>query len=190
MISDKNLKAIITKSNLSIKEEDYKVAEDLAKQSNKTIAEILLDKQLLDETTLYKAAANYFEIEFVELKNKEIKKEVLELIPAPLAGTHQVVAFDQDKDKISLAMVDPTDIQTIEFLHRKTGLVPQVFITTPSDLKAALRKYHAELEDDINLKTVNEKIGDEIDTKALKKAAEELPVINIVNSQSPNCYIR
>ena len=182
MISDKNLKAIIAKNGLVIKPEDLKTAEDTAKQTNKTMAEILVEKQLTDESSLYKAAANYFEIEFVDLKNKDIKKEILELIPSPLAGTHQVVAFDKSQDKIFLAMTDPTDIQTIEFLHRKTGLEPQVFITTPTDLKAALHKYHAELEDDINLKIVNDNGKDETDTKALKKAAEELPIINIVNS--------
>lgn len=182
MISDKNLLVIIDKNKLTIKPEDLKAAEDSAKQANKNLADILLEKQIIDETTLYKAAADYFEIEFVELKNKEIKKEILELIPSPLAGTHQVIAFDKSQDKISLAMTDPTDIQTIEFLHRKTGLEPQVFITTPTDLKSALHKYHAELEDDINLKIVNEVGKNETDAKALKKAAEELPVINIVNS--------
>lgn len=79
-------------------------------------------------------------------------------------------------------MVDPSDIQTVEFLRRKTGLEPKVYITSPSELKTALRKYHAELEDDINLQVLSESKDGKTDTKTLKKAAEELPVINIVNS--------
>ena len=74
-------------------------------------------------------------------------------------------------------MTDPSDIQTIEFLRRKTGLEPKVYITPPGDLKEALRRYHAELEDD--LKVIQDETG--VSGGDLKKAAEELPTINIVN---------
>ena len=181
MISDKNLKDIIKKYELPVGVENLKLAEIEAKEKNKKISEVLLEKQFIDETALFKAAAQYFETEYVELKNREINKEILNLIPSPLAGAHQVIAFEKDKDQIKLAMTDPTDIQTIEFLHRKTGLNPQVFITSPSELKAALHKYHSELEDDINLGAVKNANG-EVDAKTLKKVAEELPIINIVNS--------
>ena len=32
----------------------------------------------------------------------------------------------KNKNEVKLAMTDPTDIQTIEFLRRKTGLEPKV----------------------------------------------------------------
>jgi len=182
MLSDKNLKEIIKKYKVKIDPQELKMAESTATQQGKPLEEILMHKELIDEEELYKNAASFFEIEYIELKNKGIKKDVLDLIPSPLAGAHQVVAFDKDKEHIKIAMLDPTDIQTVEFLHRKTGLEPRVYITAPSDLKNALRRYHAELEDDLNLTVVAEDEDGKIDTKILKKAAEELPVINIVNS--------
>ena len=103
----------------------------------------------------------------MSLKGREIKKEVLNLIPGPVAGTHGVVAFDRDKTEVKLAMADPTDIQTIEFLRRKTGLEPKVYVTAPSDLKEALRRYHAELEDD--LRVIQDASGGEAAPSDLKK---------------------
>jgi len=180
MLSEKNLRLILKKYEFPLKPEDLRATTEKAKKVSKTLEEVLVADGLIDETLLYQKAGEELGFPFVALKGKEIKKEILNLIPGPVAGTHQVVAFEKDKDDLKLAMTDPTDIQTIEFLHRKTGLEPKIYITAPSDLKDALRRYHAELEDD--LRVIQDVTGGDVGTKELKKAAEELPIINIVNS--------
>ncbi len=179
MLPLKTLQAVINQYQFKVTAEQLKTAEDKAAKLNKTMMEILFADGILDEQAFFEKAGEFLEVPFAALKGREIRKDVLNLIPGPVAGTHQVVAFDKEKDQLHLAMTDPTDIQTIEFLHRKTGLIPKIFITTLSDLKDALRRYHAELEDD--LRVIQEAAGS-TDTKELKKAAEELPIINIVNS--------
>lgn len=154
--------------------------EEKAKKVNKNLEQYLFDENIVDENKLYTKAAEYFTVPFISLHGTEIKKEVISLVPAPLAQTHNVIAFAKNKNEVSLAMTDPTDIQTIEFLHRKIGLLPKIFVTSPSDIKEALRLYHADLESDISIKQLAE--GDNVTEKELKKAAEELPIINIVNS--------
>ncbi|MEK7131705.1 MAG: ATPase, T2SS/T4P/T4SS family, partial [Patescibacteria group bacterium] len=151
-----------------------------AVKMNKGFEETLISDGVVNETDLYEKTADYLQVPYISLKGKEIKKEILNLIPGPVAGAHQVVAFDKEKDELKLAMTDPTDIQTIEFLRRKTGLEPKVYITSPGDLKEALHRYHAELEDDIRIVQDNGK--SEEGGGDLKKAAEEIPTINIVNS--------
>lgn len=157
-----------------------KAMEVKAAKANKGLEEILISEGTINETDLYQKASEYLKVPYISLKGKEIKKDVLNLIPGPLAGAHQVVAFDKEKNELLLAMSDPTDIQTVEFLRRKTGLEPKVYITSPSDLKEALHRYHAELEDDIRI--TQDKDKTEVDGGDLKKAAEEVPTINIVNS--------
>jgi len=154
--------------------------EEKAKKTNKTLEQYLFDENVVDENKLYLKAAEYFSVPFMSLHGTEIKKEIINLVPAPLAQTHNVIAFAKNKNEVSLAMTDPTDIQTIEFLHRKIGLSPKVFVTTPSDIREALRLYHADLESDISIKQLAD--GEDASEKELKKAAEELPIINIVNS--------
>lgn len=145
----------------------------------KTLEEVLINDGAIDETELYQNASTILDVPFIELKGREIKQDVISLIPGPVAGTHQVVAFEKDKDTIKLAMTDPTDIQTIEFLRRKTGLEPKVYLTTPSDLRESLRSYHTEIDE--HLRVIQENGTMEIGGD-LKKAAEELPIVNIVNS--------
>jgi len=180
MLSEKTLKEVIKKLKDKIAAKDVRAAQLKAGKTNKQLEEVLISENLLDENEIYETAGKILGFPLVGLKGREVKKEVLNLIPAPVAGTHQVVAFEKDKDTVKLAMVDPTDIQTIEFLRRKTGLEPKVYITTPGDLREILRGYHAELEED--LRVVQDASGVEAGAGDLKKAAEELPVINIINS--------
>ncbi len=178
MLLPKTLKIILKKYNLG-DPDSWKTAQTQADKTNKELEEVLINENIVNENTLYEKAADYLQVPYISLKGKEIKKEVLNLIPGPVAGTHQVVAFDTDKNEVKLAMTDPTDIQTIEFLRRKTGLEPKVYITSPGDLKEAMRRYHAELEADLH---ITQDTGGDKDDGDLKKAAEEIPTINIVNT--------
>lgn len=178
MLSPSVLKDVVKKFRLA-PAAAMRSAQGKATQAHKNIEDVLVSEGTINETDLYEKAAEFLDIPFISLKGREIKKEILNLIPGPVAGTHQVVAFDKERDQLKLAMTDPTDIQTIEFLHRKTGLEPKIYITPPSDLKEALRRYHAELEED--LRVIQDSTNNE-GGRDLKKAAEEVPTINIVNS--------
>lgn len=178
MLAEKILKAVLEKLNLTLTDQQLSVAQEKAKTDGKSLEEVLLSEGLIKENDLYKSAGELLEIPFTTLKNKEIEKETLNIIPSLVAGTHQVVAFEKKDDQLLLAMTDPTDMQTIEFLHRKTGLNPTIFITTPSDLKDALHRYHAELKDEFS--SISSKKNDS--DSDLKKAAQELSIIKMTNS--------
>ncbi len=178
MLTEKTLKDVIKKYKLC-SGKDIVTAQKKSEKNNRSLEEVLIAESFLDETELYEKVGLYLDVPFVGLKGKEIKKDILNLIPGPVAGTHQVVAFDKEKDIIKLAMADPTDIQTIEFLRRKTGLEPKIYITTPSDLKESLRLFHGELEEDLQ---IIQEAGDSKGNKQLKKEAEEIPIINIANT--------
>lgn len=179
MLPASTVKQAIKKYHLGVSAAALRAAEHKMEKTGQALETVLVADGSVDEAALYEKLGAWLEVPFISLRGKEIKKEVLNLIPGPVAGTHQVVAFDKTSAEVKLAMTDPTDIQTIEFLRRKTGLEPKVYITAESDLREALRRYHAELQED--LKVVQE-AGGEVSTGDLKKAAEEVSIVNIVNS--------
>ncbi|MFA4831446.1 MAG: ATPase, T2SS/T4P/T4SS family [Patescibacteria group bacterium] len=179
MLPEKLLNKLLD-SQFKIGKKDMKGYIARAKKLNRSLEEHLVHEGIIDEVELYTEAAKIMGVPMIALKGREIKKDVLNLIPPPLAQTHNVIAFARSKNEVSLAMLDPEDIQTIEFIQRKTGLSPKVFLTAPNDIKDALHRYHADLESDLQINQLTE--GEDIEAGELKKAAEELPIVNIVNS--------
>ncbi len=165
-----------------LKLEDTMIAllKEKVEKDKKTLEAALLEDKAVTETELYTAAGAALRVPFVALHEKDIPQDILGLIPAPLADTHHVVAFEKTDKDISIAMLDPTDIQTIEFLRRKIGLTPTIFIATPSEMKDVLRKvHHADIEKDVRKKRLSEQTdtGDD-----LKKVAAETSTVNLVST--------
>lgn len=152
------------------------------REANKTKQDLsvyLVASNTLGEDDLYQAVANYFKVPFINLKGREIKSNLVFLIPSALAVSRQVIAFAKEGNELKVAMLDPLDLQTIEFVQRKTALTVHAYLTTPSALREMLKKYHASLESELTIIQHGENGASEED---LKKIAEDLPIVNIVNS--------
>lgn len=152
-----------------------------ASSEEKKLDTFLIEEGVVNENDFYAYLSEQMKSPLVDLKDKEISRDILLLVPQPLAETHNIICFGKTKDTIELAMLDPMDIQTIEFMGRKTGLTPHVYLTTPSHIAYALRLYHSDLKEELK------KVGFSSQKKKytqdeLKKVAEEVPIVNIVKS--------
>ncbi len=149
--------------------------------------DFLLDKKALTEEELLQIKAAELNVPVVDLRNEQIGPEVLSLVPEPIAHRHKVISFAKTKTDLSLAMVDPTDIQTKEFMKKKTGLDIKVFLIGKTSLDFGLAKYHSNLEGEIK-HLVREGKPDSAGTGAdglddeLKRMAEEIPIIRVVDT--------
>lgn len=152
--------------------------------TDKTIVEQILEDRLLSEQILFEAVAKTYGVPFIDLTHATIRRDILELIPEPIVQVHHVVAFERKEGRIKLALLDPTDLQTLEFIEKKTGLIPDVHVTTPSSVQEVLKQYHKGLK--AELKEISgkkkEQEGDEPNEQNLKQLAEDLPVVRIVDT--------
>ncbi|MCX6781788.1 MAG: ATPase, T2SS/T4P/T4SS family [Candidatus Magasanikbacteria bacterium] len=180
MIPIKILEDVVKKYGLVKDEGKWGQAKKDAIAQNKDLVEIALGANILDENALFLKIAEYLGLEFVSFKGRDISQEVINLVPNPLALTHNVVAYDKTKSEVLLAMTDPTDIEAAEFIRRKTGLEPKIAATSPTEMKEALRMYRTGFEEEF--KIIQEKSAEAASSGDLKKVAEELPIVNVVNS--------
>ena len=70
------------------------------------LEEYLINERLITEDNLYETAASLFQLPFIKIKNQPIRKDVLFLIPEPLAQHYQIAAVDTDGDKILKVITD------------------------------------------------------------------------------------
>lgn len=152
--------------------------------------DFLLEKKVLSEEDLLKIKAEMLDVPVADLRNVNITQDVLNLVPEPIAHRHKVISFAKTKEELSLAMADPEDLQTRDFIQKKTGLKIKTFLIGKTSLDAGLSKYHSSLEKEIKHlftpegKSVTEdaKAEGESANDTLKKMAEEIPVIRVVDT--------
>lgn len=183
MLTDKQIKKILIKADL-IEDKEYDKLEKEAKEANKKVPDYLMQKNIITPLILYENAANFYKLPFIELKNKTLRKDVLFTIPEPIATAHNLIAFEATDKEISIACLDPENIEIFEFIKKKTGLKLKKFITTPESISESIKQYHKTLKAEFDYLSNNNAKKTEVakDQKNLKKLAEDLPVVRIVDT--------
>lgn len=188
-VADSQLKAFILDGKI-IKEHDMEKAEAEAKKTGKSLREVIVGAKLIEENELRKLEAYILGIPFVDLAGEQIDSQILNIIPEPIARKNNIVAFKKTGQELQVAMLDPEDIQTIEFIRKKANLKILPRLTTPESMKAILKQYQKSLETEFGeiikkeaegLAIVAESDGGKPE-EDLKKMAEDLPIIRIVDT--------
>jgi len=192
MLSDNKTKQVLDKNNL-IEKEQIAQYEEEAKKENKPLDDFLIEKGIITEDILYKGVASLHDIPFVNLKDKTIPKNVLFLIPEPLAESYKIIAFEKTDEYLGVAMSDPDDLQTIEFIRRKVNIPVKVSVSSPSAIEDAAKNYHKNLEKE--LETINKKTDVHVSARLpvkgesqqekgqnLEDLAQDMPVVRVVDT--------
>lgn len=79
--------------------------------------------------------ADFYKLPYIDLEDKAIRRDILTLIPEQIATTHEIIAFDKDKDTLLVAMADPENLETLEFIKKKTELATKVYLSTPANIR-------------------------------------------------------
>ena len=181
MFSNDELKKILVNAE-ALSETDFDNYAQEAAKDNQPLENLLMEKKVITSSTLYENAANFYKIPFVDLKTQTIRKDVLLAIPESVVSAHNLIAFDTTPTEIKIATLDPSNLEIFEFIAKKTGLQPKIHLTTPDSLKEAVKQYHKGLKAEFGYLDEGKKIAGEETDKDLKKLAEDLPVVRIVDT--------
>jgi type IV pilus assembly protein PilB len=181
-ISDALVIGLLKESRKVSDEQLHKLLEQ-QKTDKRPLQDLVLKNSILPETDLTKLYAAKIDVPFVEILPKNLRKEVLALIPEHIARQYNAVLFDINKDGTRmLAMEDPDDVQAFSSLQKQLGSNIRVFIATRTNILAAIDQYRSnvigsELTQVIaaNDSSVSEEEVSEADV------AEDSPVAKTVN---------
>jgi len=161
---------------------------DLAKiesaRSGRGLEGAILDLGILDGESVMKAKAVGSNLPYVDLRNVTLDQSILPVVPRDLSVKFQAVPFAKTPDSISVAMLDPNNVQAIEFIEKKTGLRVSPYMASTDSIKKALDQYQ-----DISGEVGEALSGIEIDTTKAAEAndgsvdlAQDAPVTRAVNT--------
>jgi type IV pilus assembly protein PilB len=188
-VSPSQLKAFLIDSGL-VAEGQLKKAEKEAEKAEERLDDFLVKQGLVKKEELIRLQAYILGIPFVNLEEEPVAKEVLSIIPEPIARKHNIVAFRRSGRNLEVAMLDPSDLQTIEFIKKKAGLKILPRLTSSESIKSVLKQYQKSLEAEFGeliekeakIISVPEEAEEEMAKEDLEKAAEEMPIVKIVDT--------
>lgn len=195
-IQKKQLKDFIIDSGLisraDIEEAEKEFDKKRESGSEEDLGKFLVSRGLMTDDDLRRMQAYVLGIPFVDLKKKKIDFEVLSLIPEPIARNNNIVAFRKDDKGLEVAMLDTDDLAAIDFVRKKVKLKILPRLTDNNSIKDVLLQYQKTLKDEFGdiIKRESESLKDvstgfdtgKISETELKKLAEDLPVVRIVDS--------
>ncbi len=189
-VSEKELITFILDSGL-VARKDVEEATEEAKERAQSVGDILVSRGHLDSDALRRIKAYVLGIPFVSLKDAKIPLETLSLIPEPIARGHNIIAFKKSEDQLEVAMLDTEDLPAIDSVRKKTRLKIAPRLTDEASIKSALLLYQKSLKEEFGdliqdeagrIKLVKEVSGEEHSGDDLKKMAEDLPIVRIVDT--------
>jgi type IV pilus assembly protein PilB len=183
-ISDTQLKTFLSDAGL-VSQKDFDTAEKEAKDSNKTVGEILTAHNSIGEDELRRTYAYILGIPFVSLVGINIDFSTISLIPEPVARRNNIIAYSHKGNDLEVAMLDTDDLAAIDFIKKKTHLKVLPRLTDVASIKAALKLYQAGLKDNlgdvIKRETEALQVG-EGSKEDLQKVAEGTSAVRIVDT--------
>ena len=188
-VESQQLKAFLLDAKL-VTREQFEDALEVAEKTKQKVGDILVSQGLIPQEELIKMEAYILGIPFVNLENEKIEEDVLKVIPEPIARSHNIVAFRKKGQDLEVAMLDPEDLRTVEFIKKTSDLRILPRLTTPESIKSVLRQYQKTLEAEFGdiirkeakgIKTIKEAEGAD-GKEDLRKIAEEIPVVRIVDT--------
>jgi type IV pilus assembly protein PilB len=130
----------------------------------------------------------------INLKYYEIDPTVIKLIPQDTALRYQVVPLSRVGSVLTIAMTDPTNVFAMDDIKFMTGFNVEPVVASESAIGEAISRFYGSggnnaeeisnlmkdlVEEDQELELAAEE--SEMDAASLEKAAEEAPIIKLVN---------
>ncbi len=171
-----------------LKPDQLKRALDEQQHTSERIGSILVKLGFITEDDLVEAIARQFHVPTVNPSQLSIPKEVLNLVPLNIVQKYHAVPFGVMGNTLNVAVADPGDLFIIEDVRFLTGKTIQTHVARESAIREVIGRYY----EDENFEEVLGILREEADTQffyivedsdltSLEGAAEQAPVVKLVN---------
>jgi type IV pilus assembly protein PilB len=181
-ISDALVKKLLTEHG-KVSAEQIDALREQAGDEKTALQDLVIKNNLVSEKDLVKLYAEETDVPFIELNTKDIKREILKLIPERIARQYNVVLFGVEEDGSKLlAMDDPDDIQAVNFLKKQLGNDIKVYIANKQNILQALDQYRGNISSELT-KVIDpeEEIEETEEEISEEDLAEDSPIAQTVN---------
>ncbi len=151
------------------------------------VVDLLLANKLVRPADVTQAKAAQFGAEVIQLGGLRIPDDVVSIIPRHIAKKYRVVPVFKSDGKVTVAIADPSDLNTIDTLTHLLNAEIELRVASEPDIEAALNKYYGGTGQTVVDKAIQELTESEVevpqggldDDSAVVDA--DAPLIRLVN---------
>lgn len=145
---DKRVGQLLIEANLI---DDAKLQEALKVQTERggKLFEVLISLGYLGKDDLHTFLSKQSGVPSIDLRNYEIPRDLISLVPKEVAQEHIVLPIDKLGRLLTVGMACPLDSATIAELERVTGLKVKAMLCKFDDIYAAIKTYYPPDQHDV-----------------------------------------
>jgi type IV pilus assembly protein PilB len=188
----KKLGEILVEGGL-LSQKQLEEALPFQKRSHLKLGQFLVREGIVNESQIVELVSSQLRLEKYRPENYSIDMDLINLLPADLAHKYQVAPLQKNGLLLSIAMVDPLDINALDAIELMTNCEVEAIICSEQHLNNLLSSLYGSyagiggvLEDmeemEINKTAVKATTTEDVEVSSLQGMAEEAPVVRLVNS--------
>jgi type IV pilus assembly protein PilB len=184
---------ILIKENL-ITAEQLRQALEHQKVSGGRLGTCLMKLGFISDDEITGVLSRQYGVPSINLKFYEVDVAVIKLIPQDTAVRYQIVPLSRVGSTLTIAMTDPTNVFAMDDIKFMTGFNVEPVVASETAIAEAISKFYGEVESGEELSKVMKDLNadeaadlelaseeQEMNLADLEKAAEEAPIIKLVN---------
>jgi type IV pilus assembly protein PilB len=183
---------ILIKESL-ITAEQLKKALEYQKQHGGRLGTCLMKLGIVSDDEISQVLSRQYGVPSINLKYYEVEPTVIKLIPQETAVRYQVVPLSRVGATLTIAMTDPTNVFAMDDIKFMTGFNVEPVVASETDINEAIHKFYGDASSVEELSKVMQDLSadaadlelsteeEQLDAAALERAAEEAPIIKLVN---------
>jgi type IV pilus assembly protein PilB len=174
--------------------EQLEQATKLQKESHSRLASALVKLGFLSDEDVTNFLSRQYGVPAINLSYFEIDPAVVKLIPYETAKRYQILPLSRVGASLTIAMVDPTNVFAMDDIKFMTGFNIEPVVASESSIVEGIDKAYGTSKEE-ELEQVMQSMNDagestdievqneeqELELQALEKAADEAPIVKLVN---------
>jgi type IV pilus assembly protein PilB len=155
-----------------------------ALQNNHELLKLLKTISGGDRGRLDQLYADSLDLPLVRLAQFDIDGHALERVPADFSRAHELIPLSMHRDRLVVAMANPTDIETLNLLHFITNHLIEPVYAPLEEINLAISQFYSPSDDDDVLRTlptVSEE-AEALSRQQAQKLASDKPTVKLINN--------
>lgn len=186
MDDKKLIEQLVSAEFLTKDQGDKLLAEALL--AKKRVEDLIYERNAVGELDVAKIKSQILDIPYKKVSLEQLSDELMKLIPEETIANYKVIPLGRDQNMLVVGMLHPDDQkaqEALRFVAKQNRISLGVYLITPSDLEAVIRKYSPYTNQiqnavkSLNLKNIRSKT---VQLEGEMANAEEAPIIKIVAS--------